>query len=50
MINLGDLSIEDSTTMDTTFLYDKIDWNEKIKQVDTKESLERLKKYIGRLT
>lgn len=47
MLNLGGLSIEeDSITMDTTFLCEIMDWNEKVEQVDSKESLERLKKDI----
>jgi len=47
MLNLGGLSIEeDSITMDSTFLYEIMDWNEKVEEVDTKESLERLKKDV----
>lgn len=47
LLNLGGLSIaEDSITMDTTFLYEIMDWNEKVEEVDTKESLERLKKDV----
>jgi len=47
MLHLGGLSIdEDSITMDTTFLYEIMDWNEKVEEVNTKESLESLKKDI----
>jgi len=47
MLNLGGLSVEeDSITMDTTFLYEIMDWNEKVEQVDTKESLKQLKKDV----
>jgi len=47
MLSLGGLSIEeDSITMDNTFLYEIMDWNEKVEQVDTKESLEHLKKEV----
>lgn len=47
MLNLGGLSIEeDSITMDNSFLYEIMDWNEKVEQVDTKESLEHLKKEV----
>jgi len=47
MLNLGGLSIEeDSITMDSTFLYEIMDWNEKVEEVDTKESLECLKKDV----
>ncbi|KAL4096765.1 hypothetical protein QTP88_021655 [Uroleucon formosanum] len=47
LLRLGGLSIEeDSITMDTTFLYEIMDWNEKVEEVDTKESLECLKKDV----
>jgi len=47
MLSLGGLSVEeDSITMDTTFLYEIMEWNEKVEQVDTKESLKRLKKDV----
>ncbi|CAH1738025.1 co-chaperone protein HscB homolog [Aphis gossypii] len=47
MLHLGGLSIdEDSITMDTTFLYEIMDWNEKVEEVNTKESLASLKKDI----
>lgn len=47
MLHLGGLSIdEDSITMDTTFLYEIMDWNEKVEEVNTKESLESLKKDV----
>jgi len=47
MLHLGGLSIdEDSITMDTAFLYEIMDWNEKVEEVNTKESLESLKKNI----
>lgn len=47
MLHLGGLSIdENSITMDTTFLYEIMDWNEKVEEINTKESLESLKKDI----
>jgi len=47
MLNLRGLSIEeDSITMDTTFLGEVMDWNEKIEQANTKELLESLKKDV----
>jgi len=50
LLNLGGLSIEeDSITMDNTFLYEIMDWNEKVEEVDTKESLESLKKDVDNI-
>lgn len=47
MLNLGGLSVEEnSITMETTFLHEIMDWNEKVEQANTKESLECLKKDV----
>lgn len=47
MLNIHGSNInEDSTTMDTQFLGEIMEWNEQVEEANTKESLEILKKDV----
>jgi hypothetical protein len=47
ILNIRGLSIEEtSVTMDNSFLSEIMEWNEKVEEADSKESLENIKKDV----